>query len=52
MSLRRSNDLSTRANDLAALARSADFAELADQAHALHKRLAAFSKKLQRTGEN
>jgi chromosome segregation ATPase len=40
--------LSTRAEELAASAREADFAELAEQAHALHQRLQAIAKKLQK----
>lgn len=44
--------LSERAEQLAAQARAADFAELAEQAHALHQRLQAVGKKLQKaTGD-
>ncbi|HEY0190045.1 MAG TPA: hypothetical protein VGC42_02915 [Kofleriaceae bacterium] len=43
--------LSERAEQLANQARSVDFAELADQAHALHQRLQAVGKKLQKAGD-
>ena len=42
--------LSERAEKLAADARSADYEELATQAHALHQRLQAIGKKLQKVG--
>ena len=40
--------LSARAKDLSTAARTAGFAELADQAHALFQRLEAIAKKLHR----
>ncbi len=43
--------LSDRAERLAATAREAEFEELAAQAHALHQRLQAVGKKLQKAGE-
>ena len=43
--------LSERAERLAATARAAEFEELATQAHALHQRLQAVGKKLQKAGE-
>jgi len=42
--------LSERAERLAATARDAEFEELATQAHALHQRLQAIGKKLQKAG--
>jgi len=42
--------LSERAERLAAAARQAEFEELATQAHALHQRLQAIGKKLQKAG--
>jgi hypothetical protein len=42
--------LSSRAEALAATARDAEFEELATQAHALHQRLSAIGKKLQKAG--
>ena len=42
--------LSERAGRLAATARDAEFEELATQAHALHQRLQAVGKKLQKAG--
>jgi hypothetical protein len=42
--------LSDRAQRLAATAREAEFEELAAQAHALHQRLQAIGKKLQKAG--
>ena len=42
--------LSTRAEQLAAVAREAEFEELAMQAHALHQRLQAIGKKLAKVG--
>jgi DNA anti-recombination protein RmuC len=42
--------LSDRAERLAASARTAEFEELAAQAHALHQRLQAVGKKLQKAG--
>ena len=42
--------LSERAERLAATARDAEFEELATQAHALHQRLQAVGKKLQKAG--
>jgi hypothetical protein len=42
--------LSDRAQRLAATARDAEFEELAAQAHALHQRLQAIGKKLQKAG--
>jgi predicted nucleic acid-binding Zn-ribbon protein len=42
--------LSERAERLAATARESEFEELATQAHALHQRLQAVGKKLQRAG--
>ena len=42
--------LSERAEELAKDARSAEFPELADQAHALYQRLQAIGKKLKMTG--
>jgi uncharacterized coiled-coil protein SlyX len=44
--------LSERADQLAATAREADFAELAEQAHALHQRLKAIGTKLQKAAGN
>lgn len=44
--------LSDRADQLAASCREADFAELAEQAHALHQRLKAIGTKLQKAGGN
>jgi chromosome segregation ATPase len=44
--------LSERADELAGRAREADFAELAEQAHALHQRLKAIGTKLQKAGGN
>ena len=44
--------LSERAEQLATTARDADFAELGDQAHALHQRLKAIGTKLQKAGGN
>jgi chromosome segregation ATPase len=44
--------LSDRAEQLAATSREADFAELADQAHALHQRLRAIGTKLQKASGN
>jgi len=43
--------LSDRAERLAVTAREAEFEELAAQAHALHQRLQAVGKKLQKAGE-
>lgn len=43
--------LSERAERLAASAHEAEFEELATQAHALHQRLQAVAKKLQKAGE-
>lgn len=42
--------LSSRAEALAATAREAEFEEVATQAHALHQRLQAIGKKLQKAG--
>lgn len=42
--------LSTRAEELATVAREAEFEELAMQAHALHQRLQAIGKKLAKVG--
>jgi methyl-accepting chemotaxis protein len=42
--------LSTRAEELAKVAREAEFEELAMQAHALHQRLQAIGKKLAKVG--
>ena len=42
--------LSTRAEALATAAREAEFEEVATQAHALHQRLQAIGKKLQKAG--
>lgn len=42
--------LSTRAEELAKVARDAEFEELAMQAHALHQRLQAIGKKLAKVG--
>lgn len=44
--------LSERADQLATSCREAGFAELADDAHALHQRLKAVAAKLQRAGGN
>ncbi len=44
--------LSTRAEQLAGQARSAELAEIAEQAHALHQRLLMIAKKLQRAAGN
>lgn len=44
--------LSERADQLASNCRDADFAELAEQAHALHQRLKAIGTKLQKAGGN
>lgn len=44
--------LSERADELAATCREADFAELAEQAHALHQRLKAIGTKLQKAAGN
>lgn len=44
--------LSERADQLATSCREADFAELAEQAHALHQRLKAIGTKLQKAGGN
>ena len=44
--------LSDRADQLAASCRDADFAELGEQAHALHQRLKAIGTKLQKAGGN
>ena len=44
--------LSERAEQLAAASREADFAEVADQAHALHQRLKAIGTKLQKAAGN
>ena len=44
--------LSERADQLATTAREAEFAELADQAHALHQRLKAIGTKLQKAAGN
>jgi DNA anti-recombination protein RmuC len=44
--------LSDRADQLATSCRDADFAELAEQAHALHQRLKAIGTKLQKAGGN
>lgn len=44
--------LSERADQLAASCREAEFAELAEQAHALHQRLKAIGTKLQKAGGN
>jgi len=44
--------LSDRADQLATSCREADFAELAEQAHALHQRLKAIGTKLQKAGGN
>jgi len=44
--------LSERADQLAATCREADFAELAEQAHALHQRLKAIGTKLQKAAGN
>lgn len=41
-------ELAARASDVAAHARDAEFEELSNQAHALHQRLLAVGKKLQR----
>jgi len=45
-------EMSDRADALAGSCREADFAELADQAHALHQRLKAIGTKLQKAGGN
>jgi len=45
-------ELSERADKLATAARDAEFAELADQAHALHQRLKAVGTKLQKATGN
>lgn len=44
--------LSERAEQLATSCREADFAELAEQAHALHQRLKVIGNKLQKAGGN
>lgn len=44
--------LSERADQLATSCREADFAELAEQAHALHQRLKSIGTKLQKAGGN
>jgi chromosome segregation ATPase len=44
--------LSERADQLSASCREADFAELAEQAHALHQRLKAIGTKLQKASGN
>jgi hypothetical protein len=44
--------LSERADELAATCREADFAELGEQAHALHQRLKAIGTKLQKAAGN
>jgi hypothetical protein len=45
-------EMSDRADKLADSCREADFAELAEQAHALHQRLKAIGTKLQKAGGN